>query len=1216
MGTAIDIGPGGDDVRWVVEGFERTGDIESLLAAHLPPAAAVRRDALCDLAKAHWYRYRALSGFEGLLDREAAVAIASALGRRDRAGLPAGLRDATPDAAVALVTGVPEFGELELAQLTHARHRDLESLVEVANAYTALMNALEDDRMSAALTSDQVAVLLAIDGHEGESRYADAAFAGLTWVVNHTSEDDPQRARRLLERAQVRAATGGRVSRVLADHKAAARLALRETPVWRDIVVELAQVQWDTYARTGEPRYLIEALATCRDLADALARDFGDGVSLPALHDIANEVTAVLGAEQTEWLLRTHRDPHALEGQYGLVDGLRAQAVTASSPDLVRRRLDATLWLVSALPLNHPDRPHGLVELYLVHVDAWEFEGDAAAVAEAYEVANEALLITDSDHPARGQVLLAIAHSATALAKHTGSADAAKQAVDAARAALDLAAAGDRDERARRLSNLALALTAAFKVGGHTWAGHEAYDRAQEAVALTPPDAANYALHCSTLCATAGDVAEATGDAEMLAKAVEAGAWAVAATPAGDVRRVGHLYNYAGAVQRLACQSSEPGSFDEAERALRAALALLPDGHPDHPRIGSTIADVLFHRHRLCGDPDALITSVALAEQAVLETPRDHHWWPLRALALARSACTLAAFGGPDADALRRTAISHYRAIGEHPVATAEHRMIAERAQADLLAEADPTTFLDAQERVIAAIPATVSRALTGARRLAAVRWLDGLADQVVHTGVRAGEEDRALTLLEQCRCLLFGDAWGVRRGWARLRDVRPHLARSLSDVERDLTHADLHASVKFIIEVSVGDCEGVQREWDPRPQVVDRIRRLAATRDHLLAEIRELPGFEDLLTPPDTAVLRDRLAGHTVVVVSAHTESGAALVVPADPAQTAYAVHLPQLTRSAARRQVTRMRAALADAKDPASSFDRREEAQQDVHGVLEWLWDTTAGPVLDRVAPHHPGRTPRLWWCPIGAAAQLPLHAAGRHRAADRSARTVLDRVIPSYTPSLTALADTLGAHTLQPPHRTALVVGVGTVEGQLVLPNAHAEAEAVARLIPGSTVLLDEAASVDAIKRGLHEHAIAHFACHGAAISSDAPTDLGGLVLSDRKFVPTFVHDLRTTHAQLAFLSACDTAGADPGELDEPLNLAAAFHLAGFRSVIGTLWHTQDSPETAGAVYTALTAGGTQPVDTTSAATALTHALRRIRDAYPAVPTRWASHVHVGL
>ena len=44
--------------------------------------------------------------------------------------------------------------------------------------------------------------------------------------------------------------------------------------------------------------------------------------------------------------------------------------------------------------------------------------------------------------------------------------------------------------------------------------------------------------------------------------------------------------------------------------------------------------------------------------------------------------------------------------------------------------------------------------------------------------------------------------------------------------------------------------------------------------------------------------------------------------------------------------------------------------------------------------------------------------------------------------------------------------------------------------------------------------------------------------------------------------------------------------------------------------------LTSPGTQPPDTTAAARALHYATRRLRAAYPGIPTAWAAHVHIGM
>lgn len=1173
-----------DDVRLVVDDFEYSGDVGALLAAVLPPPRQCPQHLLPHLAQAHWHRFRAQSGFDGLIDREIASSIAGQAG----------------DPAVARVTALPQYGELERARAYFKRHQDVQSLIRLANIYTTVQNALDDERMEAALIVDQCALLLMIGEHDGTNNYAEKVVNGLEWVLARTPRDDPQRARRLVDRARARANAGRRRGQVLADYRAAAQLALRERPVWRDVLVELAQYESDLYANGAAPIYLAGALVTCRALADALERDFGNTATLPALAQLEHEVGGQIGPDVARFLRTCHRDPHALQAQRDKVKTLLQRDI---GPGVLVERRDQAWLLAIGLPLDHEGRLDALLNLYHAHDDLWKLGGDTAAIGLACDAVSEAMLTTSPDDADRAELLKALAHAASTVSIQTGSPEDAKVAVDAARALVELPAR-DQGQRALRLSTLASTLVRQFELGANPAAGREAISVVEESIALTPPGDENLPLGWSTLSVAAQKVAEA-GDHSLFAKAVDAGAQALATMPTDDVRRIGMLYNYASAVQTQAVTTdvTDAEPFREAERAYRTALALLAPDHPDTPRIESTIADLLYHRYRQCGDLDALDDSLELAEKAVRETPRDHHWWPLRALALARSARALATFGGPRADELRELAITHYQAVSAHPAATAQNRMLCEQEQHAMLAEADPAMVLDAQERVIAVIPATVSRALPRTQRLRAVRQLDGLADQVVDAGVRSGQLDRALELVEQCRAVLFGDAWGIRRGWAKLLEIRPELAEELSQVEKDLANADSYSDMTFHIEVEYQG-QTSTTDWDPRPQAVEQIRWLASRRDGLLETARAVPEFENLLMPPNLEVLRERLKGHTAVVVSA---AGTAVVVPGDYWQPVEPVPLRQMTQITARAQVRKLRAALADVKDPACSFDRRERAQLDVHAVLEWLWDTTAGPVLDQVADS------RLWWCPIGVAAGLPLHAAGRHR--DGAGQTVFDRVVSSYTPSLTALADTVT--TPQPHHarHTALIVGVGEREGAPMLPSARGEAEAVAALLPGSTVLIDSAASADAINEGLHEHAIAHFACHGRAVSSARHPDLGGLMLNDGIFVPSFVRDLRITQAQLAFLSACDTAGPDPALLDEPLNLTSAFHLAGFRGVIGTLWHTADSTETAVAVYAALTANGTRPAATAQTATALTETSRRMRDAYPAVPTRWAAHVHVG-
>ena len=103
------------------------------------------------------------------------------------------------------------------------------------------------------------------------------------------------------------------------------------------------------------------------------------------------------------------------------------------------------------------------------------------------------------------------------------------------------------------------------------------------------------------------------------------------------------------------------------------------------------------------------------------------------------------------------------------------------------------------------------------------------------------------------------------------------------------------------------------------------------------------------------------------------------------------------------------------------------------------------------------------------------------------------------------------------------------------------------------------------------------------------------------------------LRLDNAQLAYLSACDTTVTSADHADEATHLAAAFQLAGYRHVVGTLWPVIDFAATriARRVYQHLTGNGTTPPDPRLAAQALHRAIRAARDQDPAKPRLWGGH-----
>lgn len=330
--------------------------------------------------------------------------------------------------------------------------------------------------------------------------------------------------------------------------------------------------------------------------------------------------------------------------------------------------------------------------------------------------------------------------------------------------------------------------------------------------------------------------------------------------------------------------------------------------------------------------------------------------------------------------------------------------------------------------------------------------------------------------------------------------------------------------------------------------------------------------------------------------------------------------VDLPLFTRQAADQRVTTLQQAQRIATEPGAVAARRW-AQRDVSAIFAWLclWDAAAKPVLDALGhtgPPRGGRPwPRIWWCPVGPCALLPLHAAGRH--ADGGHDTVLDRVISSYTSTIRALAHARRARSGTRQATSVLVVSVPDAPGAPSLPGALVEARMLERLLPATTILRSPGHA--AVVEALPHHEITHFACHGVA---DLLTSTENRLLLhdhlDRPLTVTAISDLRLDHGELAYLSACSVTNTTAVHADETAHLTAALQLAGYRAVVGTLWPVNDhaAATITEDFYRRLLRPDTAYPDPEAAATALHHAIRAHRARHPALPTQWASHVHHGV
>lgn len=419
-----------------------------------------------------------------------------------------------------------------------------------------------------------------------------------------------------------------------------------------------------------------------------------------------------------------------------------------------------------------------------------------------------------------------------------------------------------------------------------------------------------------------------------------------------------------------------------------------------------------------------------------------------------------------------------------------------------------------------------------------------------------------------------------------------------------------------------------------------DQRIKLAHEWGELVERVRQLgPEFVDFLAPPRWQDLVPAIGEGTGVVVNVAQRCHALLVradgvtsvtlpdLSADEVHSRATAHLARLHATDYAAQLVQHTRQRADVREKHATFQAHNTAKTDLVEAqaeldatllpdLGWLWDTVTEPVLRALDERSPGggsHRHRIWWCPTGLLSFLPLHAAGYH---DGSGRSVLDRTVSSYAPTLRALAQAARRQEAPPADTDRLlVVAVHEAAGMPALPQVAEELKLLREVFgaDGLTVLETPRTTRRAVLEHLASHRWVHFSCHGR--QDPANPSQGGLLLSDG--VLSIGELSRGSYSgDFGFLSACMTASGGLSLSDESITIGAALHYAGFRRVLAALWSidAEAATDVAKYVFRSLTQAGRFRPE--RSAIAVTDAVVRLRNRYSAHPSRWAAFAHIGL
>ncbi|CCO34026.1 hypothetical protein RSOLAG1IB_11882 [Rhizoctonia solani AG-1 IB] len=223
------------------------------------------------------------------------------------------------------------------------------------------------------------------------------------------------------------------------------------------------------------------------------------------------------------------------------------------------------------------------------------------------------------------------------------------------------------------------------------------------------------------------------------------------------------------------------------------------------------------------------------------------------------------------------------------------------------------------------------------------------------------------------------------------------------------------------------------------------------------------------------------------------------------------------------------------------------------------------------------------------------LPLHAAGDY---GQSGLGVFDLVVSSYTPTLTALLGSASTVASRAPQ--VLTIGQPATPGCSPLRGVYRELDLLRGHTKDSTgysQLMGRGATRTAVLEGMDQYDWVHLACH-AHQNVDDPTK-SGFYLYDGTLDLSAISQRSFRNKGLAYLSACNTATVDEKLPDEAIHLASGMLMAGYRSVIGSMWSVMedDAPYLADRVYPRLMKDG--KVGNGEAGRALHYAVAELRE-----------------
>ncbi|KAJ7607753.1 CHAT domain-containing protein [Roridomyces roridus] len=877
-----------------------------------------------------------------------------------------------------------------------------------------------------------------------------------------------------------------------------------------------------------------------------------------------------------------------------------------SRPDL-DRSIAIREGALQLTPEYGSDRASALNDLGNSFSRRFELLGDLHDLEKAVQLREEAVALAEDGDPGKPGWLSTLGSALLNRYDQFGKVEDLNRCISVSEDAVRWTPDGDIDKPGW-LDNLGSALRTRFGHFGDIDDLNKSIKLKQEAVRLTAQGNPARPGWLSSLGSSFLDRFQRTHNFDDLHKAVALAEEAVASTPDGHPNKLRWLSTLGGI---LGARYDILGDWDDLKRTIlvrEQALDLTPKDHPQRGSMLISLSGALLTRYTAAPDAFNLDNCIDYAEESIVLTPDGH---PMKSQALFHAA--RACFGrimqlnqsGQMIESLMK-AIDYFAAAARAPTGPPVLRFEAARFWAMtsrmLTRNLDP---LAPYRTALELLPELAWLGLSISDRHQRLSDAGSVVRDAAAQAIAIGSYETAVEWLEQGRSVIWGQLLNLRTPVDNLMEKHPSLAKRFLTLSAQLEGAGTRRT-DFETQQSI-------------KLITNKAHQNAVEREKLLKEIRELPEFERFLLPKTISELSTASQHGVIVMLNVNELQCDALALLPGLEDEVMHIPLPNFKPE----DVDSLAKSLGGlvgrgVRLKGGPEGQKKNPEEEFRILLSKLWFGIVKPVLDGLGIC--SNLSRIWWCPTGPLVFLPIHAAGVYGAEETFGSKLSDYVISSYTPSLTALTEAFRTTSNTDKNFQLLAVSQPAADGQMYIPGTEVEIRHIVQLAKEkqiNVVELDrETSTVEEVKQGMSTSRWVHFACHGVQNITE-PTESALLLARNSRLTLSNIIELALPHADLAFLSACQTAMGDNKLPEEAVHLAAGMLLAGYKGVIATMWTItdHDAPQVARDVYEYLL--DSSPPDPTKAAEALHVAIQKLRERSAQKSFfDWVPYIHVGV